>query len=510
MSSLPTVIPSTATDIAYEWLRNFVSKLPWNEEANLSENQVAEESGTSRTAAREALLRLDAIGIIRRVPNRGAQVPALSIADVRTMMETRLVIEEWAVRKCALSGTGSNALTALTKQQKEVSADPIAFMKFDLEFHKLIVHSANNPTLERVYCSQRDQQLRLGINALSHSVSRAEQVVEEHKTIMRCILAGDADGAALATRRHLESTNRAFLQKTQVEEPLLTGAGSRRLATTPLPAPAVGVERTTLRTALVQVASPDTETKAERITRVSGMLDALNDVDLVVLPELWNTGYFHFDHYQEDAEPLSGPTVAMCAAFARSHGCYVHMGSFVERTAEGLIRNTSVLLDRAGSIAHRYSKIHLFGNGSEETEVLTPGDELTIAQLPFARFTSTTCFDLRFPGLWDQIGKRGAELVIVPAAWPKARLDHWNMFSQVRAAESELILVACNASGVQRGEELGGNSRIIGPNGEIVATAGSGEEPLYASIDLQLIDDRRNAFPVLNDRLTNYDNLKED
>ena len=174
------------------------------------------------------------------------------------------------------------------------------------------------------------------------------------------------------------------------------------------------------RVALIQLASPDGETQSARIARAEALLRAQQGVDLVVMPELWSAGYFAFNQYEALAETLDGPTVAMGRRVARELGAQVHLGSIIERTPDGALHNTAVLIGADGKIAQVYRKIHVFGYQSLESELLTPGTTLSVVDSAVGRLGSTTCYDLRFPGLWQALSDRGAEAVVVPAAWPAA------------------------------------------------------------------------------------------
>lgn len=200
----PTAL--TAPEIAYRWLRDAISALPWDQEEFLSENAVAEASGTSRTPVREALLRLEASGLIRRVPHKGAYVPALSSRDIETMMEARQLIEEWAVRKVTASHRSLDDLNRLLEQQGQTLADPVAFIECDIRFHKYIVEAADNPVLQDVYDSQRFKQLRMGVKAVADSEGRSDHVLREHRSIVEAIKTGNPDIAVDAVRDHLSST----------------------------------------------------------------------------------------------------------------------------------------------------------------------------------------------------------------------------------------------------------------------------------------------------------------
>ncbi|MGJ0203645.1 nitrilase-related carbon-nitrogen hydrolase [Leucobacter sp. gxy201] len=254
--------------------------------------------------------------------------------------------------------------------------------------------------------------------------------------------------------------------------------------------------------ALLQIASPDDESREARIARVEALLRAHDGVDLFVLPELWSPGYFSFDRYDELAEDFDGPTVTMARRVAQDLGSSVHLGSFIERGPDGGLSNTTALIDAAGRIAQVYRKIHVFGYQSRETELLTPGGTLSVVPSPIGELASTTCYDLRFPGLWQEISARGAEAVAVPAAWPAARREHWRTLTQARAVEHQLWVLACNACGSQGGVQLGGFSRVTDPTGRVVAECGDGEETIVVEIDTGRVDEVRAEFPVIADRLT--------
>ncbi|RJL32820.1 carbon-nitrogen family hydrolase [Bailinhaonella thermotolerans] len=260
-----------------------------------------------------------------------------------------------------------------------------------------------------------------------------------------------------------------------------------------------------MRVALVQVASPPEEAPAERRERVAAMVAGARGADLVVLPELWAAGYFAFDRYAERAEPLEGPTVAAARGWARDLGAHVHAGSIVERDGAGRLFNTAVLVAPDGRIAHTYRKVHVFGYASREAELLTPGDALEVRETPFGPLGATTCYDLRFPELWRDLVDRGARTVVVPAAWPAARREHWRLFTSCRAVEEQVLLIACNAVGVQDGGVvLGGHSRVVDPWGTVLAEAGDDEGVTFCEIDPAVVAKVRAEFPVLADRRWPY------
>ncbi|MFI0409149.1 carbon-nitrogen family hydrolase [Actinomadura sp. 3N508] len=254
------------------------------------------------------------------------------------------------------------------------------------------------------------------------------------------------------------------------------------------------------RVALVQVESPGTEPPARRRERVGRMVADAHGAELVLLPELWLPGYFAFDRYAELAEPLDGDTVTAGREWARDLGCFLHLGSVLERTSEGRLHNTAVLIDPVGTVVHTYRKIHVFGYRSRETELITPGDTVGTVASPLGTMGATTCYDLRFPEIWRVLVDAGAETAAVPAAWPARRRGHWRLFTEARAVEQQMLILACNAVGVQEDVALGGASRVVDPWGTVLAEAGDTEEILRWAVDPDVVRRTREEFPVLRDR----------
>jgi predicted amidohydrolase len=256
-----------------------------------------------------------------------------------------------------------------------------------------------------------------------------------------------------------------------------------------------------MRVALAQLSSPLEEPVAERIARVSEVVRGIRGADLVMLPELWASGYFAFDRYEELAEAAGGDLVRRMGELAREIGTHLHLGSVLERDPDGRLYNAALLLGPDGQELLHYRKIHVFGYESLESTLLTAGTRADVAATPLGSIGVTTCYDLRFPELYRVLVDRGAELVAVPAAWPMARLEHWRLFTRVRAVENQVFLLACNAAGSQGDVELAGHSVVVDPWGRVVAEAGADEEVLVADIDTDEVLSTRTEFPVLRDRL---------
>lgn len=250
-----------------------------------------------------------------------------------------------------------------------------------------------------------------------------------------------------------------------------------------------------LRVAVIQLAYGDDESKADRTSRVADLVRAQR-ADLVVLPELWPNGGFSYDTWEGGAETLDGPVVTALRGAARDIGATVHMGSLVERDDAGRLFNTSVLLGPGGDVLATYRKVHLFGFGDGEPKLMTAGDGPVV----HGRYGLATCYDLRFPEMFRALLDGGAEVVLLPAAWPAKRVGHWQLLARARAVENQSYVVACNTAGTHAGVRMGGRSAVVDPWGEVLAEAGDGEEVLAVELDLDHLRTTRTSFPVLADR----------
>jgi predicted amidohydrolase len=254
-----------------------------------------------------------------------------------------------------------------------------------------------------------------------------------------------------------------------------------------------------VRTVCLQLDCPDGESAADRVRRVLAELRRV-EADLVVLPELWATGYFHFAAYRAQAEPLTGPTLTALREVARERRFHLVAGSLVERAEDGRLHNTTALVGPGGELLHTYRKIHLFGYDSDEARLLTPGTAVGAVPTEIGRVGLATCYDLRFPELFRGLADAGAELVAVVSAWPAARLGHWRVLTRARAIENQVHLVACNLAGRHAGREMAGASVVVDPWGVVLAEGGQQPARVAAELDRGSPAAVRAEFPVLTHR----------
>ncbi|MEV5579327.1 GntR family transcriptional regulator [Streptomyces parvus] len=172
----------------------------------LTEGDLADAVGVSRTPVREALLRLEVEGLIKLYPKKGALVLAVSAQEIKDVVETRLLVEEFAARKAVpASPRLIERLEQLLEEQRRLAeaGDLAAVAVTDRCFHAEIVKHAGNEILSRLYDQLRDRQLRMGVAVMEAHPGRIEANITEHGELLEAIRAGDADGAALVVRRHV-------------------------------------------------------------------------------------------------------------------------------------------------------------------------------------------------------------------------------------------------------------------------------------------------------------------
>lgn len=217
---------------------------------------------------------------------------------------------------------------------------------------------------------------------------------------------------------------------------------------------------------------------------------------VLVLPELWTTGY-NLERAARFATSTDQGIFVRVAQVAREHRLYI-VGSSLSNQ-EGKFFNTATIFSPAGELLARYDKLHLFPP-MDEPEYLAPGREGPVFDLPWGRCALAICYDLRFPELFLHYALAGAEVIFVPAEWPHPRLLHWQVLLRARAIEDQCFIIGCNRVGESKGFSFFGHSAIYGPKGELVIEGGEQEMLLTAEMDLAEVAATRRELPVLEAR----------
>jgi DNA-binding GntR family transcriptional regulator len=201
----------TASERAYDWTRGRILDATFPPSSMITEGEIAELVGVSRTPVREAFLRLSGEGFLRLYPKRGAMVVPVTEADMREVVEARLLVEPWAAAIAAarpdhleLAGRLRAHVDVLRSAAAE--RDGAAYQDADRAFHVAIVEATENRLLTEFYRGLRDRQLRVGAAALAQASGRDRSILTEHVAIADALASGDPDEAAAAVRDHVRST----------------------------------------------------------------------------------------------------------------------------------------------------------------------------------------------------------------------------------------------------------------------------------------------------------------
>ena len=217
--------------------------------------------------------------------------------------------------------------------------------------------------------------------------------------------------------------------------------------------------------------------------------------DTVVLPEMWNTGFFPAD-LAPCADRDGERTKTVFSALAGELDINIVCGSVANRRADGFY-NTAYVFNRAGEVAAEYDKTHLF-TPSGEHEAFRAGESVCRFTLDGRPCGLIICYDIRFPELTRTLALEGVELLFVPAQWPEKRTMHLETLARARAIENQMFLALCNSAAGDTA--CGGHSAIIDPWGEYLARAGGGETTITGEADFSVIQDIRSSINVFRDR----------
>mgnify|MGYP001270277328 CR=1 FL=1 len=223
---------------------------------------------------------------------------------------------------------------------------------------------------------------------------------------------------------------------------------------------------------------------------------------LVLLTETFSTG-FGFTEPGFEPEPEGGPSSQFLAAQAAEHGVWIG-GTCPEVRPGATLPSNSFVLAGPDGTQHRYRKIHPFSHAGEQRFVAA-GDQLVTVAVDGLRVSLFVCYDLRFADEFWQLAT-GTDVYLVPANWPAKRREHWMALLRARAIENQAYVVGCNRVGTAPSSEGGstleysGDSMIIDPLGQVLATASQVETTIVADVEPATVADVRDRFRFLQDR----------
>lgn len=225
----------------------------------------------------------------------------------------------------------------------------------------------------------------------------------------------------------------------------------------------------------------------------SRLIAAAQDSDVMILPELWSTGYYPTP-VEKFADKDGQRTREFLCAAAQKFSVNIIGGSVIVESG-GKIFNRCHVASRRGELVATYDKTHLFSFAKEE-EVFCAGDKISMVELDGVRCGLAICYDLRFPEFIRKIALAGAEIIFIPAAWSLKRLRPRQILTKARAIENQIFIVFANSSG---------KSEIINPLGETLAESECGEEILTAELNLRGREEIIKTMNLLADRNLNVD-----
>jgi DNA-binding GntR family transcriptional regulator len=199
---------TTATDRAHAFTKARILDGRFSGGELITEGDVAASVRVSRTPVREAFLRLESEGLLRLYPKRGALVVPVSAAEIEDVMETRLLVERFAVQKLGRADAALVAdLEAAIADQERLATQgaAAAFAESDRELHRRLVATTANDILIALYDSLRDRQSRMGLVALAANADRIRTIIDEHRTLVRALADGDPAADRLLVD-HLDGT----------------------------------------------------------------------------------------------------------------------------------------------------------------------------------------------------------------------------------------------------------------------------------------------------------------
>ena len=259
--------------------------------------------------------------------------------------------------------------------------------------------------------------------------------------------------------------------------------------------------------ACVQTRSgPDVAANLERTEALIRQAYA-RGAELITLPEVVDFRDEGVEPYRRYARPVAEhPAAKHFASLAAELRVFLLAGSLTVRAENGMLANRSLLFDPRGACSAQYDKIHLFDTGvigtaaSKESDIFVPGNRAVLAPTSAGRLGLSICYDLRFPHLYRDLAKAGAELLAVPSNFLETTgRAHWHVLLRARAIENGCYVLAPAQCGESRpGKRSFGHSLIVDPWGEVLADAGADEECIVtADVDERYIAEVRGRIRSL-------------
>lgn len=249
-----------------------------------------------------------------------------------------------------------------------------------------------------------------------------------------------------------------------------------------------------MRIVMAQFKSQIGEVDKNFATAESFIKNAKN-ADVVVLPELWSTGYFP-NPLDQFADKNAERTAEFISRLAKEVNINIVAGSVVAEV-DGKFYNRCLVSNREGEIVATYDKAHLFTFAGEE-KVFTRGDKIVTVELDGVKCGLSICYDLRFPEFIRKLALQDVEILFVPSSWSLLRTVPRQILTKARAIENQFFVVFVNSLG---------RSEIVNPLGVVLGETGVNEQNFGLSIDLESCNKFIESMNLLADRNPAVDNI---
>ena len=238
--------------------------------------------------------------------------------------------------------------------------------------------------------------------------------------------------------------------------------------------------------------------------------------NIIVLPECFNSPYGcdYFPSYAETLlpsppTPEQSPSFHALSALALDTKTYIIGGSIPELdTTNKKYYNTSLTFSPTGALLATHRKVHLFDIDIpgkitfKESEVLSPGNKVTIVDLPeYGKVAIAICYDIRFPELATIAAREGCFALFYPGAFNTTTGPlHWELLGRARAVDNQIYVALCSPARNVEGYAAWGHSMVVDPMAKILVEAGEGEETVYAELDGAKIQETMKNIPISTQR----------
>lgn len=251
------------------------------------------------------------------------------------------------------------------------------------------------------------------------------------------------------------------------------------------------------------------DNKKENIERTHSMIkeSISKNADFIILPEMFNCPYSNDKFIEYGEKENNSPTLNKISELAKTNKIYILAGSIPERE-ENKLYNTSYLFDKQGNVIAKHRKMHLFdidvkGKATfKESDVLTAGNKVTVAETEFGKIGIGICYDIRFPELARIMVENGALILVYPGAFNMTTGSaHWELLFRSRAIDNQAFCIGvAPALNKNASYHSYGHSIIVNPWGKVIAQASEKESLIISEIDLSEIKKIREELLLIKNK----------